>query len=328
MRNSQEIRARTQKTLDSMLARPGMYGRNQVFEFAIRAQLEDLAFIDRRENELIESFGSLEAEGLWSRWGCTGILEGIAGEGGYCTDQLASVYARIASKLGYFHIPRRLGETELKRMAASAQVWCKQTRRERAEVLSEYGEPSFPADAKASGVVAYAGPTDEAWLHFDFDRIWSDAVCRYELRALRLPIQPFRASVVIVDDSGSDYEKAVEVYRQFLMAWLSKDKQQLIATTTGATDLIDAAILWEEDPYPSGVLERFQEQVAHQDVYRSTPPQEKGRIYQQSEGFPQPIAVVRDGEQWKVDPSALIEVRLRAQRQAPLRLVERDDDVV
>src|SRR5687767_4729827 len=98
MRNADEIRERAIAQVSGMLLRPSMYGIGQSLEFTIRAQLQDLAFIDGREADLKRLFDDLRDRGLFGPLGSWGVLNGALGADDF-TDQVASIYARVASRL-------------------------------------------------------------------------------------------------------------------------------------------------------------------------------------------------------------------------------------
>src|SRR5690349_18787309 len=124
MRTADHIRERAVAQADGMLRRPSMYGIGQSLECTIRAQLQDLAFIDARETELERLFDDLRERGLFGPLGSWGVLSSVLGTGDF-TDEIASIYARLASRLHYFQPARRLPSADIAIAVDGAVAWAR-----------------------------------------------------------------------------------------------------------------------------------------------------------------------------------------------------------
>jgi hypothetical protein len=275
-----------------------MYGVGQSFEAAVRSQLADLAFIDAREAELEPLFAELKARGLFGPLGSWGAIAGAFGNGSDHTDRLASIYARIASQLGYFAPARRLTSTEW-RDTDDVDTWARNEPRSAAHVEARFGVPSYRGLGQVPRVFAYAGSsTDDAWLYFDFDGS-TDA----RLVTVRLPVYPFRDSVVDLRLRPSDDGSAEDAYRRFLVAALSGDADQILPLVVPHED---AATLCG-DPYPADVASLLKGQYEGMDVVRVDA--ESQAVVLVSDACHVPLTVVREDGSWRVDADPFIRAR-------------------
>lgn len=268
-----------------------MYGTGQAFEGTIRAQLQDLAFIDAREAELdlLGARGSFGALGAW------GALAGVCRAVSDHTDQLASIYARVAAQLGYLAPARRLTRAEWDR-ARDVEDWVRREPRLPADVERRFGAPSYKRSGQSPRVLGYAGPDDDAWLYFDF----SDAGDGDRLEYVRLPRHPFAASVVDLSSGADDPVSPEDVYRRFLVASLSGDMARILPLLVSHED---PAPLWA-GAYPADVASLLAETYEQMHVVRATGEMES--VVLLSEGCPVPLTMVRDGETWRVDADPLL----------------------
>jgi hypothetical protein len=300
MRTAIEIRERAVATLGSMLSRPSMHGVGQSFETVVLSQLSDLAFIDAREGELGILFAALEAQGLFGPLRSWGAVAGAFADSSDHTDRLASIYARIASQLGYFAPVRRLSATEWHE-ANDVATWARKAPRLSAHVEARFGTPSYRGLGQAPRVFAYAGPTDDAWLYFDFD-----GTIDGRLVAVRRPVYPFRDSVVDLRMRRGDGDSAEDAYRRFLIALLSGDADQLLPLVVAHED---PATLCRA-PYPADVASLLKSRYEQMDVVRVDA--ESQAVVLVSDGCPVPLTVIREEGSWRVDADPLIRVRQRA----------------
>jgi len=300
MRTLSQIRDRAQQGLQFMLTRPSMFGTDSSYEGTVRSQLLDLAFIDDRDADLQAAFDQLRADGLFTALGTYGALAAALGGQSDYTNELASIYARVAAHMGYFEPARRLTPEEWER--ACAHDYVAERCATPSDVIERLGPPSYQNAATSPPVLAYAGASDHAWLYFDF-RV------RHEERTLmrvRRPISPFRASVVPAGEvSNAGPDSPEEAYRKFFVAMLSGDEARLapmVVQHESLAQLYDSA-------YPDEVAELLANQYQNMDVFRTAPP--PTTIFVASEAFPFPTAVVHDGDSWRVDADALLSFRTK-----------------
>jgi hypothetical protein len=272
-----------------------MYGIGQSLEGTLRSILYLLAFIDERENERLDAFSTFEKSGFWGPFGTAGALAGALGGGLDQTDEIAAVYARLASRLGYYHLENRVAERdwiELERL----QTWPADWPRTASTIEAQLGMPSFRCAGQRPTVFAYAGPSDEAWLFLVFSTSEDQ-----ELQSVILPRYPLGPSVIDLRPRAITASPE-EVYRNFL-----------IATVEGDVATIRKLIVHRRDPlpffakpYPADVARLLTEQYRAMDVVRVSPPGETVHLI--SDGCPLALAVVKDGSSWLVDPDPLIRV--------------------
>lgn len=191
MRSVDEIRARKLSQLEQVLLRPAMWGQRDTYEVTVYGVLSDLAFIDARDDVFEREMDDLRGQGLFRSRGVHGTLAGLGVDDGPATDRTASVYARVASRLGYFRPARRLTAAEW-RGVARLGPWVRATPRSVEDVQARLGAPSYPHAGQHPRVLAYAGPTDDAWLYFDFEQRLEGA----RLEFVRMPRPSFARSVI------------------------------------------------------------------------------------------------------------------------------------
>lgn len=308
MRKSSEIRAWIQQNLTGMLLRPGMYGVNQSYEILARMRLSDLAFIDDREKRLALRWKKLERDGYWSQLGMYGALASAVPSLDDYTDRLASIYARVASSMGYFEAARRVPQPEWEQWQREVVPWATAEPRGREDIRARFGEPSYCGSSQYAPVLAYAGPTDDAWLYFDLEHTGDRGD---GLRYLRLPIRSLRRSLVDVvrpsrrfslPDEDDSPESA---YRRFLIAELFADESTLRELVLPDEN---NAFLWKS-AYPEDVAVLLAEQHRTMAVLRVEAPPEPSRVYLRSSGCPVPLAVVKTSEGWKIEARPLADIR-------------------
>lgn len=181
MRTAEEIRAAKVQQLGHVLTRPGMWGTGLAYEMAVWGVLHDLVFIDEREADL-DRLTSTGVQGALAQFGddeCS------------VTDRTASVYARVAARLGYYEPARRLTPGEWVRARKGAATWARSGERTLADVEAHFGKPSYEK-ASWPSVLAYAGAEDDDWLYFDFENRFPNP----RLELVRLPRRPFARSVI------------------------------------------------------------------------------------------------------------------------------------
>lgn len=265
-----------------------MFGEGQAFEGAVLAQLAEIAFIDGEDERWAAERAALEKDGWSGERGCWGVL--AATNRGDCTEAIASIYARIAARLGVFEVERRLDAREWSDASACAEAWAREQPRRRGDVETRWGAPSYRGKGARPRVLAYAGPTDDAWLYFD---LTDDD----EVAFVRVPAAKRTRS--IVDLRSPSIETGPEdAFRAFRSALLTGDEQQLRAVIVAHPD---PSVLWQ-GRYPAGVAR----QLAGQDVAVSRVAAPEDVVYLESDDLPITFAVVNDGEGWRVDADPLV----------------------
>jgi len=150
--------------------------------------LEDLCFIDQQEDRLRN-----ELDSLWNRDLCrsTGMIGAIKDRiaGADFGNEVASIFAPLAFRLGYIDLDRHLDDGEWRRLTkglrsrVTARDWSPQ------EISELFGRPSL----EIGTIFAYApGIADASWVYFDFVR--PTEMASYNeliLRTARLPARAF-----------------------------------------------------------------------------------------------------------------------------------------
>jgi len=198
MKTAAEIRRYLADNLVAILDRPGMYGVNHTFEMMVRARLWDLAVVDERTKEFEAILAELRSTHQLISTGVVGALEHYHfGDGHDLTDEVASIYARVASLLGYRRPPRRLTRREWTALRRRARRWLNGPAIGPATLLEEAGTPSYAAKGQAPRVFAYASEDDaDGWIAFDFWHRSTNAPLT--LRDIRLPAKDFRRGLALV----------------------------------------------------------------------------------------------------------------------------------
>jgi hypothetical protein len=168
------------------------------------------------------------------------------------TNRVASMFARISTKLGYFKPDRRL--TELEWNSLDVESWATERERVARDVEKRFGAPSYRLAGQCPGVFGYA---DDAWLYFDFDTTVSG-----KLEVVRLPIPSLPGSVMDLRPGADDEEGGPEdAYREFLIASLSGDRDRLLPLILAHEN---PEILWQ------GVIPRTWRQFWRSTIGRCT----------------------------------------------------------
>lgn len=190
MRSAEEVRNRLLERLKGAILRPSMYGGDASgVELLMVNLLADLCYIDEREAEWLKARERLETRG---QFGCAGVagsfLNRVSVKGEFA-DEVASVYAAEAHRLGLLEVDPALTDAEFRRLCRGLRAVCREKDWRRSEVLDRFG----PASVRAGSVLAYvsAGRPGE-WVCFDFDRTWRGVRNRdYRLREVRIPARNF-----------------------------------------------------------------------------------------------------------------------------------------
>jgi hypothetical protein len=298
MRGVAEVRARAVKILAAMLTRPSVYATGQAFEATVTSQLADIAYIDDEDDKLAGALAEMRKNGCSGERGAWGVLAST--NRGECTEAVASIYARIAALLGAFEPLRRLGAAEWREAATGAAAWARSSTRSRADVEACWGPPSYRVTHQWPGVLAYAGPTDDAWLYFDFvENNRDDALC-----FVRLP-EALRATSIIDVRPPRIGREPEDVYRAFRSALLGGDEQHLRSLIVAHPD---PSVLWK-GAYPRDVAAPLDAQQ----VGVARLPTPSNVVYIASDDLPMPLALVSDGATWRVDADPVVMMWSRPQ---------------
>lgn len=141
MQSIEEVRAKIHEKAQHSLARGSMFGRD--CEIYMREFLSLLAFIDQREQEWKDHAASLKSSGAFVATGVKGGF--IESTGTWGTDQeIGSVYAIIASKMGYleaenFYSTDELAAIKNRLINNIDRIDCTTD-----SFFKEYGTPSWP----------------------------------------------------------------------------------------------------------------------------------------------------------------------------------------
>ena len=142
-------------------------------------------------------------------------------------------------------------------------------------------------------MLAYAGPTDGAWLYFDFHENGRDDALSF----VRLPDAHRATSMIDLRPPRIGTEPEA-VYRAFRTALLAGDEQRLRSLIVAHPD---PAVLWQ-GAYPKDVVALLDRQEVP--VTRVLAPSDV--VYIASDDLPIPLAVVNAGGTWRVDADPIV----------------------
>jgi hypothetical protein len=173
MRSIEEVRAHFVSLFEH-----GMRFPHNTGEAFILTHLQNLAFIDQADIAFNAEMEALGGKGADSARGIMGGFGYITGVFNSCSDEVASVIAEVAFRLGYLTPRRALSEAEYLRLLEGLQKNCERDWT-LTEIEAEYGEPSWPAKGRhpnshSPWSLAY-GTADRTkhWVFFDF---WNDSL--------------------------------------------------------------------------------------------------------------------------------------------------------
>jgi len=172
VRDVDSIRERKLKHLSALVARPSMYaGDGQAIEIAARDLLGDLCFVDQCDDKL-----RIVEEALRRRFGKSGVagaFNAVFGNDCRYTEEVTSIVAEHAWRLGYLKVGRQLTDDEWSGALAAARDF-EERDVARSEVVAQIGEPSLSVGHR---VDCYASDGRESgWLCFDY---WAQPQTRY-----------------------------------------------------------------------------------------------------------------------------------------------------
>lgn len=142
MRTALEIQNRLLTALNFALPRLGMYGGPSCGDISMSHLLSDLAFIDERENEYQQHFNNLKTRGTFTQTGVSGAFYKQTGLRA-TSDEVGSIYASIAFKMGYLSTARILSETDFITLTHDLRETCSNNDFTTTTVIKEFGIPSW-----------------------------------------------------------------------------------------------------------------------------------------------------------------------------------------
>ena len=175
MKTADEIRAYLLANLEAMLARPSMYGTNSGLESTILDRLRDLCFVDDRTPMFDRALDDMRRRNEFLSTGVVGAFRYFhLAKTEDVTDEVASVYAAVAFRLGYFRPSRLLTSSEWNKLNERLPLWMKEDERSPADLVGTFGPPSYRSLAQRPRVFSYTvDDLDSAWVHFDFSSLRS-----------------------------------------------------------------------------------------------------------------------------------------------------------
>ncbi|WP_165229266.1 hypothetical protein [Aquisphaera insulae] len=166
MRTIHDVRTRHLDTLRQAVQRPGLFGGTDLgVELVMQGLLRDLCFIDEREGELQAAMDGLVARGQFNSMAVRGsFLQHVDNRGTYA-DEVASVYAAVAHRLGYLAVDATLPDADFRRLLLALHAGCRDRDWTAAEVVTRFGRPGL----RIGWVFAYVPTAGPDWVYFDFD---------------------------------------------------------------------------------------------------------------------------------------------------------------
>ncbi len=182
MRTLEDFRNRQLEILPQALKRPTMFGGNaQGTALLLSVLLRDLCWIEEREQEW-EGFKATDLRGS----------RGVLGQFEYQQFQIpdyiaeiASVYAQVAHKLGYFQPERVLNPAEWKSLQSLLSADFFERDWTQTEIYDRLGPPSCEHFSSETRVACYAPEPVADWIFFDFSRRLPDSSDWFETPILR-----------------------------------------------------------------------------------------------------------------------------------------------
>lgn len=156
------MRVRLIEQISKMLQRPGMYAVNdQDFELVCWLRLGDLRFLD----DLPEL--SRDELGLSNKYGPSGIpgpFRGVFGHEHRYYNEVASLYAEVFHRYGYFTPDRLIPQDEWQHLLNAIDSDYGEADARLSEVVGACGPPSFKI---GRWILCYAPEDRSGWIYFD-----------------------------------------------------------------------------------------------------------------------------------------------------------------
>ena len=165
VKSSEEIRAYFLDLLNLALPRLGMYG-----EYTAQLFLSHLAFIDAREAEFNDYMKMLRARGAFTPLGVGGAFSQYTHLRTQ-DNEIGSVYAEIAFRMGYLNTNRILNKREFESLRLGLRKTCRSRDFNTADVVTEFGAPSWTAGNNSfypQVYVYFCNELDHGMIAFDF----------------------------------------------------------------------------------------------------------------------------------------------------------------
>jgi hypothetical protein len=167
-----------------------MYGGNASgVELRLSSLLDDPCYIDEREAELQQAREELRSRRVSTATGVVGAFRWRISYEADFADEVASVYANLAQRLGYLSLDGELSPSAWYPLTKGLRARCRARDWRVSEVQAAFGPPSLVMGQ----VYAYVKAGDDrAWVCFDFDRgseKWPER--DYLLREIRTPARTF-----------------------------------------------------------------------------------------------------------------------------------------
>jgi hypothetical protein len=166
-----EVHEHHRQQVNNALRRPGMYGPD---ESSLRLLMDAMAVVDGRREDWAAEFDALRSRDAFAPTGVAGAVSTVLPSTARL-DAAASVYARVAHRLGWLDLDRALSAGEYGRLVEAIPEWVAEDRTLTA-VIDSFGDPSVwiggsnPHYPKTL-VYASSSPADE---HVCF-HLWNDA---------------------------------------------------------------------------------------------------------------------------------------------------------
>jgi hypothetical protein len=202
VRNIAAVRDRKLVELASIVRRPGMYGPPAAVAFRIMSVMEDLAFIDQRDEIVASALKRLQAR--YGALGVPGIASWFKDRPSLCWDEVASTVAEVAHEVGYLAVGHALTAEEWARLRLddlstySGRDW------RRSEIQRDLPAPTLVVGAE--GVFCYVSAEPPGgWVFLDFDT-FAPPTPDPMLRDVRLPTRPKAAQGLVFTPYGRRYQ--------------------------------------------------------------------------------------------------------------------------
>lgn len=174
MRTIEELRSHLLQQLAGTAIRPSMYGGNEWgVELVFRYLLEDLCFIDEKDDQLKSAWADLQTRKVFTAFGVRGGIRRCFPGIQDAHHEVTSIYSEVAYRLELLQVERLLSDAEWEFLTDGLKEACQDRDFTLSEVLAKFGTPTMSNTIRHDGSICY-GPAsiDSRWVVFDFCRCY------------------------------------------------------------------------------------------------------------------------------------------------------------
>lgn len=168
MKTSQELKDRKLNILKYSVIRPEMYAHDHFgVESFFRFLLDDLAFIDEKEDDLETHLNYLNEKELFSASGVAGHLLRYFSKVDSVSKETASIYSEISYNLGYLELDTLLSLKDWENIFNTIRDQCKNQDLRLEDLVNQFGPPSLAIGSAWQQVHCYVcDDKNKEWIFF------------------------------------------------------------------------------------------------------------------------------------------------------------------